>query len=117
MLDKCIALAVALSSGFLITEDLCVPPQYQGDTVAKVHFTNQKEITKHCGAPDDPSLIILGCVKDIGSHEMWIGNPCLDKEADIPMSYSHHLCHELAHMNGWTHPIAGKVRTPIRGSI
>jgi hypothetical protein len=110
MLDKCIALAIALSGSTLITADLCVPPQYTQDVTALIHFTDQKGIAEHCGVPNDPSLVFVGCTNEINGREMWIGNPCRYKEANNPNSYAHTMCHEIAHMNGWTHPVAGKIK-------
>jgi predicted Zn-dependent protease len=108
MLVKCVVLAVALATGFLVTDNLCVPQQYRGNAKVTVYFTDEKGIAKHCGVSRDPSLTTLAC-SQINGHKMVVLNPCLDQDADTPETYAHVLCHELAHVNGWEHPEAGRI--------
>ena len=89
----------------LVTNNFRVPDQYRGNTTAKVVFTDKAGIEKHCAKSPNPDLVTVACVNHIGGHVIFISNPCADKDADDPTRYAHVLCHELAHTNGWEHPI------------
>lgn len=85
----------------MATNDIPIPPQYQKNTVVVLHTVTQDGIDKHCGA--SPAPFYTTSCQDVGTNIIWMPNPCLDKDAKDPDSYSHMLCHEIAHVEGWHH--------------
>jgi hypothetical protein len=77
-----------------------IPKQYQGNRTLVVHFTTQEDIEAHCGKMQYP-FHTMGCEL---KNEVYVPNPCTDPGANDPNTYTHLLCHEIAHTNGWTHP-------------
>jgi hypothetical protein len=84
----------------MVTVDFTIPEKYRGDAVEGIVFTNQDVIDKKCGeAPK--GYVNLAC--SFKGNVIFMPNPCRDKDADKGDSYSHLLCHEIAHTNGWHH--------------
>lgn len=94
-----LALAIA---PLIVTNSFHIPENYGKDRTTMVHFTNQKGIDKKCGAASDPRLYTMACAF-ADTNELYLPNPCRDKDVADPESYAHLACHELAHLNGWHH--------------
>ena len=70
------------------------PPEFQGDRDnVKVSFVADPDRT--CRTPEAGDGEILGCEM---FGRIWVKNPCLETGA-----YAEVLCHELGHVNGYTH--------------
>lgn len=90
-------LAFLLAAAAVPSFQLPIPEQYQGKAVAVVLFVEPEDLPKHCGKPEK-GLIRLGCA-DVGGPQMTLPNPCHFKEE----FYAKLVCHEKAHINGWSH--------------
>lgn len=77
------------------------PENYQENTTATVEFVSPNEVQAVClakGAQRPQGRTILGCERD---GVITVPNPC----SLGPDGYFRDLlCHEMAHVNGWTHP-------------
>jgi hypothetical protein len=71
------------------------PERFQEDGASIVLFVD--DVSKVCGTP--PKGRIIACVRkaENGTPIMVLPNPCLVKTE----VYSHIVCHELGHINGW----------------
>lgn len=78
------------------------PDEFKRHNLALVLFVGRDGIAKFCGAPP-PGIVRLGCqyVTEKGLPIIAIANPCLFPKTDF---FAGIACHELAHVNGWSHP-------------
>jgi hypothetical protein len=90
-----------LAAAIVWSNQLPIPPQYQKNTQAWITVMNQAQIDKKCGkAAKGGRTLACG---DVKRPFVYMPNPCLYPEAQDKKSYAHLLCHELAHVQGWTH--------------
>jgi len=100
---KIAALLMVIASTIRVASaDLPVPPEYYGNTTAKVVFMEPREVNHRCGN-DDPLWIIYACAYS-DKRLMILPNPCDYPESKNTASYAYLVCHEKAHLKGWKHP-------------
>lgn len=93
-----------LLSFIVANYDAIVPPRrYRENNGAVVQFVSDHELAKVCGRE------AVACVKTVGmASVVYVLNPCRVLRRD---EYSTILCHELGHVNGWTHPTGEVIST------
>jgi hypothetical protein len=83
--------------------ELDTPEQYKGPATSYTIWVNHEDVPKWCGeAPK--GLIKMGCMMD--DKRLLLSNPCDERvwpEVKNKRSYAHYVCHEKAHVNGWSH--------------
>lgn len=79
------------------------PEQYQGPNAAVVVFAGMAQLQELCSSePAQKGHVYLGCaaIKDDGTPVIALPDPCLLPHSDF---YAALACHELGHINGWSH--------------
>lgn len=86
-----------VAPGYL--DDSTPPVKYQGNVSAIVSFGTVGK----CGVAP-PGYVFLGCT--INGVIVHLPNPCSLPAHVLPDSFSHLVCHEMGHVNGWpaNHP-------------
>jgi hypothetical protein len=83
--------------------ELDTPEEYKGPATAYTIWVDHKMVPLFCG-PADPGFVKMGCMLE--NRRLLLSNPCDEKvwpEVKNKRSYAHYVCHEKAHVNGWTH--------------
>ena len=83
-----------------------VPEHMRGDNSVIVHFVSSDQISAYC-SPDANACYHRSI------RAIFMPNPCEHVPDFSAFSYTHTLCHELAHANGWMHEI--EAATPTQG--
>lgn len=83
--------------------DLPIPQEFQDkDVVTTVAFVHPWKIEPICFGRQIEDYITYGCY-DFDRDLMVLPNPCLYPEAKQKGSFANLVCHERAHVAGWTH--------------
>lgn len=77
------------------------PMEFQGNNSASIEFMSAESVNSYCRmlmGPSQPpeNMVVLGCTI---RNSVVMPNPCSHAEE----SYAALMCHELGHVNGWTH--------------
>lgn len=75
------------------------PLQYQGDAVAVVMTGGQVPVHVYCSGGLPTNQVILACTSPDRTI-IAMPNPCEFADTE---RYARLLCHEMGHVNGWTH--------------
>lgn len=88
----------------LPTNDVLPPEKFQGDAVAVlVSTSSQQVVEKECGLRPKGKIIACAEVGKQGGLVV-MPNPCVfSRNFPEQELYATLLCHELGHINGWTH--------------
>lgn len=91
--------------------DFWPPDQFRKDNASITLFLDVNGVAKLCGVPAADHKSILGCAITAKDKVpiVVLPNPCLMQKDDF---YAAIACHELAHINGWTHPDIPRAAQP-----
>ena len=102
-----IALLLAAALSF-VSHGMPIPPEYQGNTHATIITQTPAQIQVTCQNDDPSKWTIYACAftdkKRPQNNRVIMPNPCTYPEVSNIDSYAYLLCHELGHINGFTHP-------------